>query len=565
MGSEMCIRDSYLGYTVNNVTLAAVIIVLGIVVDDAIIVAENVSRKRSQGLSAIDASVQGTSQVLFPIIASILTTCVAFLPFFFFEGRFSSFVKYIPAIVTLMLMGSLFESLFILPSHLQGWSNKTSEAKGHWFFAVEKQFAKILEVILKFRWAYLIGFIGILFASIYILKGELKFVLFPKGESQEVYIRATADNSKNALETAELSRKIEAMLLEDESLVLGVRTNIGQSRRGRRASETSASFRIELSPKEERSQSSGAISDIWQEKLKSLTDFSKARVVRGHFGFSSGSPLEILIQENDNTNRSNIAKRIEESMNAIEGVHNVEIEAPLMEKSYEIGFNKKRMSQLGLSPQVIANSIRSFVAGQVLFTLPEGDQEIEVRLSSTQTTRENIEQLLAKRVGNSSGYLVPLKEIITINEVNKPSTISRRDYQRTTEVYGDLKNGTKVTPLEIAEKIEKEVFPEILKDYPSALIRFTGEVEESRNSRSGFTTSIIMAVLLIYAILIILFNSMTTPFLILATIPFGLAGVIIAFYLHQKTSFGFFAVVGSIGMSGVVINDSIVLLSLIHI
>ncbi|SMF57854.1 efflux RND transporter permease subunit [Pseudobacteriovorax antillogorgiicola] len=555
------IISNYLGFTVNNVTLAAVIIVLGIVVDDAIIVAENVSRKKSLGLSELDASVEGTKQVMLPIIASILTTCVAFVPFYFFEGRFSSFVLYIPSIVIIMLMGSLLESTLILPSHLQGWKLKEQKEAGHWFFKFEERFAKLLKIVLRFRAIYVLVFIGILAGSVYIFQNKLKFVLFPQDENSEIFIRATAKDAQNAIETAELSRKIESMVLQDEGLVVGIRSSIGQSRRGRQSLANSISYRIELTAKEERAESSESISDRWATKLKEMTEFTKARVIKGRFGFSSGSPLEIMIQSNRDGERHEIAQLVKAELDKIEGVHNSEIEAPLLEDTYEIDFRKDRMAQLNLDPKTIAESIRIFVEGQILYTLPEGDQEIEVRLTNSVDSRKKIEQLLEKHIGNSAGYLVPLREVIEVKKLQKPASISRVDYQRTTMVYGDLKPGSKLTSLEVAEMLESGPFPRILEEHPNSIITFRGEVEESRKSSSGFSTSILMAVVMIYTILILLFNSFTTPFLILAAIPFGIAGVILAFFFHQKASFGFFAVVGAIGMSGVVINDSIVLIS----
>lgn len=552
----------YYGFTVNNVTLAAIIIVLGIVVDDAIIVAENVSRQRSLGLSPGDASVKGTRQVIFPIIASILTTCVAFLPFYFFEGRFSAFVVYIPSIVTLMLLGSLVESLFILPSHLQGFQKShDTEAKSHWFFKVEERFSQILGFALRFRSINALIFILILGGSIVVLKEKLKFTLFPKGESKEVFIKAKAKDAKNVLETAEISKKIEELLLEDDQFVLGIRSRIGQSRRGRRAGDNAISYRIELQAKEVRKLSSGEISEQWQEKLKALTEFEGLKVIKGRFGFSSSSPLEILIQDNNDANRRAIAESIKKAMEEIETIDNVEIEEPLMEKTYELKLNRQKISQLGLSIQSVAETVRTYIAGQVLYTIYEDEQELEYRLSSKLDSMKSIEDVLDQHVANQSGYLVPLRDILTVVEMEKPISISRQDFKRTTELYGDLKEGVDSTPLELAEYMEAEVFPKILSQFPNALVRFTGEVEESRKSRSGFGLSILLAVLLIYGILIILFNSFTLPFLILAIIPFGLAGVILAFYAHQKTTFGFFAVVGAIGMSGVVVNDSIVLIS----
>ena len=191
MGIPFClaftlIAAHLMGYTVNNMTLAAIIIVLGIVVDDAIIVAERIFRRRSEGDP--EPTVSATKEVFVPIFVSILTTCIAFLPFYFFHGRFASFVVYIPSIVTLMLVASLFESTLILPSHLHSRKKKKPKST-HWFMKIESLFSKFLTPALKFRYV-VITISGVLLAgSLYLFNSDFKFVLFPSEESREIFVR----------------------------------------------------------------------------------------------------------------------------------------------------------------------------------------------------------------------------------------------------------------------------------------------------------------------------------------------------------------------------------------
>ena len=143
------------GYTINNMTLAAIIIVMGMIVDDAIVVAENVTRLISTGVPRKQAVIEGTDYVVKPIFGSIITTCIAFLPLYFFSGHFGKFVYFIPLVIILMLGGSLFEALFILPSHLSvkfPWERKGKEKRKHWFEYVEGCYGKILEAALKGRY-----------------------------------------------------------------------------------------------------------------------------------------------------------------------------------------------------------------------------------------------------------------------------------------------------------------------------------------------------------------------------------------------------------------------------
>ena len=549
------------GMTVNNVTLAAVIIVLGIVVDDAIIVAESISRLKSRGVATKTAVVDGTRVVLLPILASILTTCVAFFPFYFFGGRFGNFVVYIPSIVTIMLLGSLLESVFILPSHLQDFRirKQDSPVKGHWFFKVESLFAKSLRMGLRLRWLVVLLFIGIAALAGYIFKNEMRFVLFPSDESTEVFLRVEAEENLDRRTMAKKVAEIESILLEDQQLVVAIRTRVGQSRRGGQVRENQASMRIELVGKEERELTSSQVIERWEKKLEGLKGYAQLRFIKSRFGFSSGSPIEILIQEANDTTRNHLSERLKEELEKVVGVSNVEIEKPLVNLEYEVSLKKDVISRLGISAQNVATSLQASVGGLVLYTIPEDDEETEVRLVNVPVKRETIDQVLEAYVANNTNRMVPLKGLVNVEKKHKPISIERTDYKRTAKVFADLNEAVPTSPLKIAEAVEDEIFPNLIKEFPSAQLSFRGEVEESRSSQRDFQVAALLAVTLIYGILFLLFKSFVLPFIILLIVPFGFAGIILAFYAQGLTSFGFFAVVGAIGMAGVVVNDSIVL------
>ncbi|NRA66924.1 MAG: efflux RND transporter permease subunit [Pseudobacteriovorax sp.] len=568
MGIPFCLAFTlsvcyFLDFTVNNMTLAAIIIVLGIVVDDAIIVAENIARTRSLSPNPEQASVLGTHQMVVPIVVSILTTCIAFIPFYFFEGRFASFVIYIPTIVVLMLAGSLFESLFILPSHLHQKSSRIKKAKVNsigWFEKVEKSFAKVLRGILKFR---LITILLVLTATVstgYLFMNSFKFVLFPSGESKEFFIRATAESTETRIETAKLASVIEDTILKDSKYVIAVRTNVGQSRRGRKTSDRSMSFRIEILGRSDRDIESAELTEKWEAALKELPGFENIRFIRGRFGFSSGSPIEVMIQGNDNQRRTEAAEELKQILGDMSAIVNSEVSQPLIEESIEIQIDREKIKNLGISISSINETLSTYVDGTILYRLPGESDEVEVKLTTKPEFRESIDQILQLKVANQRNFLIPLKDLVDIAFVKKPTSIERTDYKRTTFVFADLKTDTEVQPLDIAETLESGLLAELQKKYPGLIFTFKGEIEESRNSSNSFLLAALVTLVLIYGILYCTFNSFLIPLIIILAIPFGITGVIIAFYIHQRTSYGFFAAVGIIGMCGVVVNDSIVLI-----
>jgi multidrug efflux pump subunit AcrB len=197
----------------------------------------------------------------------------------------------------------------------------------------------------------------------------------------------------------------------------------------------------------------------------------------------------------------------------------------------------------------------------VLYEIPTGDEETEVRLSIIDAAKGDIETILEMPVENSREYLVPLKDVVSITRTETPISISRRDGRRSTVVYADLKTGTEMTPLEIAGDFERQVFPELVSAQPSTTISFGGEVFDTRESKEDFKNATIMVVFLIFVVLTLTFNSLSRSLIIMLAIPFGLVGVVLAFWLHGKVLFGFFAAIGALGLAGVVINDSIIMLT----
>lgn len=562
-----------MGYTINNMTLAAIIIVLGIVVDDAIIVAENISREEHHGNSPTKSAVEGTSRVILPIIASMLTTCAAFVPLYFFSGRFSLFVKFIPAVIFLMLFASLIESTFILPSHmihkLPGEDlykklfnkNYISIFREKYIHVLEVKFERILLKFLPYRGMIFIFFGIMLVTSGYIYKEKLRYVMFPREEARDFTLKVVATENLKRLEMAKKISEVETIILKDpHAIVTSIRTSIGQSRRGGEVKENEATLRVEVTPPSERKISLNKYLKELEAQTKELAGFSEVRFLKSRFGSNSGSPIAIEVQENDDKTRNEVLNKLKEKMDKIDLLSNVEIEKPLLKDEYLMVPKKEEITRLNVDFSKLSSSLRAYIQGSVLYTLRKGDEEIDVKLTTLEENKKEIENILDLNISNSGNYLVPLRELVDAVKGKKPSNIQRTNFKRANFIYADIKEGSKITPLEVAELLENEVFPEILQHSPSTNLNFRGEIQDSREAQSDFGISIVLVLGLIYFLLIFLFNSMLTPLLIGTIIPFGIVGVIFSFYAHGMLQFGFFAVVGTLGMIGIVINDSIVLL-----
>ncbi|MBN1493849.1 MAG: efflux RND transporter permease subunit [Candidatus Omnitrophica bacterium] len=564
---------SWMGYTINGTTLAAVIIVMGMIVDDAIVVAENINRSLAEGQRRKDAVIKGTVYVLLPIVASILTTCIAFIPLFFFTGRYGKFVQFIPPVIFLMLGASLLESLFILPGHMAlrlpkldalfiGTRGKDKKAeRKHWFKNVEASYGRILERILPHKWIILLFFGLMLLASIVIMKYQLKFVMFPDEETREITIVGEAPAGTLRAETAELTLQIEKIALSSlkEELV-GMRTGIARGRRGGVVEENKFRVVIEIVSKEKRKRSADQMIEDLREPIEALEGFKEIKFQKSRWGSSSGSSIELFVQQNDDKKRTVVLEEVKKIMETFPALENVEIDEGLQIPEYRIHINQERVKRLSIDPADIASTLRAALEGTIVYEFKRGDKDIQVRVTTVDEAKDDIERILDIPVENHGNYLVPLRDVVRVESRQAPSNIFRRELKRSTIIYADVKHNSGMTPVGVADHFESEVFPTIIARYPTTTFHFGGEVEDTRESKQNLINAIVMTILLIYCVLAILFKSLTKPLIIMLAIPFGVVGIVFAFWLHGKTLFGFYAAIGTLGLAGVVINDSIVML-----
>lgn len=565
------------GFTINNMTLAAVIIVMGMIVDDAIVVAENITRLKQNGTPIKLAVVEGTQFVSMPIVAAVLTTCIAFIPLLFIEDRFGALIRVIPPIIMFMLAASLFESLFILPGHMAfkfpykflkiitlGFlPNKVNrKQQKHWFDYVEDIYGLVLRGLLKIKILIFI-FCGILvFMAINLFKNEMKFVLFPNEETTQIRCNIESPDSCRSYQTAEMSKVIDSILkpyIGKE--VIGYRNQVAQSRWGRSARENRANMRIEIVPKEKREKSAKELMKEWDSALKSGEHgFKKVRFSTTRFGHSSGSSIEILVAENNNKLRNEVADSLMTALSSHPMLHSVEIDRPMMTPEYTIKLKRDKIFRLGINPFDIGQTIRTILEGAELYKFPTDNDEVRVVLSANAGSKKSISKLLRIPVENRNNYLVPLSEVVTVKKGFSQANIERENFKRVVRVVADIKPGVEITPLEIAADLDTTVFPKLVSKFKSSGFMYAGEVKDSRESKGTFTLAIYIVLGLIFSLLALLFNSLLKPFIIMITIPFALVGVIFAFHWHGMNQYGLFAMVGVLGLMGVVINDSIVML-----
>ena len=555
---------SFLGFTVNGTTLSAVIIVMGIVVDDAIIVAENITRLAQSGVARMEAVVKGVSFVLGPIFTSIITTCAAFVPLLYFEGHFGAFLKFIPPIIFAMLAASFLESVFILPAHMgfMATGGKERKAEGHWFTKVERLYQFALGYLLRFRAVLIAVFVVLLALSWKLVNEEMKFVMFPNEETRDLVLVGETEVGSTKYQTARKVEEIEQIILPYLGKeVVGFRTEIARSRRGGLASENSFRTIVEIVAREKRDKTADQIVDEIKTQIDSLQGFYKIRFAKTRWGQESGSPIELIVQENDDDVRRELVAALSSALEEREAISKVEVDRDYHVPEYRISIDRDTVKRLGIDPRDLVSTFRAALEGKVLYEFSNGSEDINVRLTTVDSAKRDIASVLKIPVENKNNYLVTLDSLVELEKISSPESISRRDLKRSTFIDADIAEGAEVTPLEVARELEQEVFPELYSRFPTSSIRFEGEVRHSRESEKDFRYAVIIALFIIYVILAVFFNSLIKPFVIMSAIPFALVGVVLAFYVHGKLVYGFYACVGALGLAGVVINDGIIMIA----
>jgi multidrug efflux pump subunit AcrB len=298
------------------------------------------------------------------------------------------------------------------------------------------------------------------------------------------------------------------------------------------------------------------------------------------------------------------------ALNGHQAIKNAELDKDLQVREFRVSLKRDVMKRLSINPSAVASTLRASLQGSSLYEIRGGEEEIKVRITVDQAFRKDMKRLLQVPVENQRGYLVPLASVLEVEEVNSPISITRRQGLRITRVDADIRTnldppaGTEITaggdksgalgqgqgikggdkknagqgkrpqarvegekpqgkplmtPLEVADFLEAGVFPEILAMYPSVSLGFDGEIKDTRESKGMMWKALAVVLVLIFGILALLFNSIKRPLVIMLAIPFGAVGVILAFLGHGISEFGLFASIGALGMTGVVVNDAIVM------
>ncbi|MFQ5637077.1 MAG: efflux RND transporter permease subunit, partial [bacterium] len=551
----------------DSITLGAMIIVIGIIVDDAIIISENIYHRREIGDLPIDAAVNGISEVFRPVVTTVLTTFLAFAPMFLMPGMLGKFVFVIPLTIGLALFVSLAEAVVALPAHLIPGLKKKSGGKGespkkNWFVSVRNVFEKLLLRVLKLRYGVLLLSILVLAGSLFYAANYMNFILFPSSGAEEFLAQIELPVGTSLQATSDKIRQVEELvdgLPEGEVSSYGVRIGAYVDLVDTE-SENYATLMVNLTPYGTRSRTADEIVEELRVKASQLDGFRSVTFNINAGGPPVGKPVTIRIVGSEDAMRAHLADSVVAFLNTINGVKDIERDDKLGKEQVEIKLDYDKLGRLGLTVADIAQNVRIAYDGQVVTNVRYGEDDVDFRVILEKNARRRLSYLRQLPIPNRQGRLIPLNEVAYLQISPGPANFHHYDGERSLTVTADILQDV-TTALNVMQSVLDHF--DLHRDFPGMRFVVGGEAQESQESITGLISAFIIAIIGIYFLLILLFNSITQPLMVMIAIPFGIVGVIIAFALHGET-LSFLAMTGTLGLVGVVVNDSLVLVNYVN-
>ena len=575
--------------SINLVSLFAFIVVLGILVDDAIVVGESVYTLGSKGEKPLQASIRGTHLVAMPVTFAIITSMVAFVPMLFLPGWLGKLMKDIPLVVIPALFFSLVESKFILPYHLSLCrfdslpKNSLSKIQNRISVGLERfieiRYQPFLKKCLEWRYLTLSCFLGLLMVTFGLIAGghvpsirgvppvpsdyiSVK-ILMQDGVPAETTQKALAEVERARLETIDyLIEQKEPNPFRYVMKTMGAQPFSGGPRENANIATGSnrGEISVELIKSEDRTRSAPQISALWRERIGPLPGLKQlffGDVAAG----GSKTAIDLEIAGQDLKAMGVAADLVKKKLASYEGIFDITDTYSGGKREMKIEINANGLA-LGLTQADLGRQIRQAYYGEEIQRIQKERDEVKVMLRYPLKDRKTLTALHDLRVRTSSGVEAPLSEVATITMGQGYPTIKRSDRSRIINVQTSANKDTAKVPL-IERDLELNFLPSLREKFPNSRFTFVGEKKEQEESDSGLAQAGGICLFVIYALLAIPFRSYLQPFLIMSVIPFGLIGAVLGHFLFglplsQLSHFGLVA------LTGVVINDSLVLVHYVN-
>lgn len=559
------LMDSF-DITLNLISMFGLILVLGMLVDDSIIVAEQYYQYLEKGMDAKAAAKKAAIDTLAPVTSTVLTTMIAFGALFYMEGIMGKFLWPVPAVVIICLAASWIECFLILPAHLLDFASKTDKVeKTRWYQPLKNIYEKSVRVALKFSKSTVLGFVLLFVGSLVVAK-NMRFELFPADDVTYAYLNIKGPVGSPFEKTNEIllnmEKVIEQEIRKDE--IVGYRTITGYqwSKGGTpRVGDHYGSIFIELTMQDLRERKTDKILQLVSDKAKDLTQnytFSLEKIKNGP---PSGKPVNVEIFSDSIDDLKSASKEVKVLLDSWEEMISSEIDYELGKQQIIVNINEHEARRLGVSNLQIAMELRNALEGVTATTIKKSDEDVDVVVRLVESEQNSVDVLKNLKILNTQSRPIPLNRMASFEEREGSFIIRRFKGQRAFAISGE-NDRLKATSMAVNKKLKPYV-EKIVAKYPEMSFSLTGENQDTEDSLASFKKALIASMFLIFIILVVQFSSLAQPIIVMSAIPFGFIGVVGAFLIFNLP-IGFMALMGMLGLVGVVINDSIVLVTFIN-
>lgn len=562
-----------LGVSLNMISLFAFIIALGIVVDDAIIIGENVYHYRQEGYPALTAAIKGAQEMAVPVTFSILTNIATFMPLFFMPGQMGKIFFMIPTVVIIVFLLSLAESLFVLPQHLAHISDqpksgvflwlhrqqqKFSHAFRHW---VVHRYGSFLELTLNHRYLTVIIAFSILITTLsFALSGRMGMSMFPKTESDFAQATLSLPYGTPVEKTQAIvdylvtaARRSADKIEQGDQLIRGIFAEIGKD------GSHKATIRTYLAPPEIRNKimSTDGFSERWRAEVGELVGVESLVFESDSGGPGSGSAITIELTHHDISVLEQASIKVTAALRTYPMAKDVTNGMSQGKQQLDFSLLPEGES-LGLSPLSVARQVRNAFYGSEVLRQQRGRNEIKVMVRLPENERLSEQDLYDFLIWTDQGRGIPLHEIVKIDRGRAFTEIKRRDGRRNVQITANVTPRSQAG--EIVNDLTESTLPDLVQQYPDLQYSFQGRQADMAESVGSLKLSFIFAILAIYAMLAIPFKSYVLPLIVIVSIPFGIIGAIFG-HLIMGYGLSILSLLGIVALSGIVVNDSLVLIS----
>ncbi len=583
------------GDSINMISLFAFIMVLGLVVDDAIIIGENIFRRFRKGLSPVEACIEGTAQVGWPVIMTILTTVVAFMPLLFIAGIMGKFIMVLPVVVIATLLFSLFEALFILPAHLahnlehqelraqrkeikNGLSRVGKFREGLVEKVIERYYAPALERVLRHRYTIFATALAVLIIAIgIVVSGRVPFVLFPKTDSDWIVAKvhfpygtslkvteAAIERIEKAAQKVNYEYAAKIKGRNNDKVIRQVFTLVGEIMRegfteGEYGSHVGEIW-LELLPSEKRRIHYTEIMNRWRDLSGEVPGVEKVVFVSPVHG-PGGAPIEIKLTGTDFDELQVAADELGKQIATYPGTFDISDDFQPGKPELKLK-TKPDARVLGITLADLARQVRQGFYGDEALRIQRGRDDVKVMIRYTEQERHNLGSVENMRIRTPAGDEVPFFTVAEVEQGRGYSTIHRTDRLRTITTSADVDEAV-ANAKKIIEDLQAQFLPDFVKRYPDLNYSFGGQEETWQETISSLKRGFVLAMLAIFCLLATQFRSYIQPIIVMTAIPFGMIGAVVG-HLIFGLPLTLMSLFGIVALAGIVVNDSLVLTDFIN-